>query len=104
VREGAGAPDFIVVRRPVSLDEAISILSDGDDADTDALLDYVVIRRKVGGTKTHRRLFDKLHLRRVRVRGRVVADGGASKEQPEDRTRAATGEEHRESDRMRAEG
>jgi hypothetical protein len=53
VREGAGAPDFIVVRRPVSLDEAISILSDGDDADTDALLDYVVIRRKVGGTKTH---------------------------------------------------
>ncbi|KAL3782148.1 hypothetical protein ACHAW5_007893 [Stephanodiscus triporus] len=63
-REGAGAPDFVAARRPVSLDEAISILSEGDDADADALPYYVVIRRKAGGTKTHRRLFDKLHLRR----------------------------------------
>ncbi len=44
-----------------------NILSCGGDdnhAKTDALLYYVVVRRKAGGTITHRRLFDKLHLRR----------------------------------------
>jgi hypothetical protein len=30
----------------------------------DSLSHYIVIRRKGGGSKTHRRLFDKLHLRR----------------------------------------
>jgi hypothetical protein len=45
----------------------INILSGGGDDDhakTDALPYYVVVRRKAGGTITHRRLFDKLHLRR----------------------------------------
>ena len=66
---GASAPDPDAARkggRVISLEEAIDILSDGGDdcAETDSLPYYVVIRRKAGGTKTHRRLFDRLHLRR----------------------------------------
>lgn len=60
-----GASDFHRRRRIISLEEAINIFSsNGDDAETDVLPYFVVIRRKAGGTKTHRRLFDKLHLRR----------------------------------------
>jgi DNA polymerase III epsilon subunit-like protein len=51
-------------RKIVSLEEVIDILSNCTDNDTDVLSHYIVIRRKAGGTKTHRRLFDKLHLRR----------------------------------------
>jgi hypothetical protein len=53
--------------RTISLEEVIDILSGGDDddhAETDALPYYVVVQRKPGGTRTHRRLFGKLHLRR----------------------------------------
>ena len=49
-------------RSHISLDEAIDLLSDGDGGDD--LSHYVVVRRTAGGTKTHRKLFDKLHLRR----------------------------------------
>jgi hypothetical protein len=51
-------------RKIVSLEEVIDILSNCTDTDADVLSHYIVIRRKAGGTKTHRRLFDKLHLRR----------------------------------------
>ena len=51
-------------RRIISLEEVIDILSNCTDNDADVLSHYIVIRRKAGGTKTHRRLFDKLHLRR----------------------------------------
>ncbi|KAL9190567.1 hypothetical protein ACHAXT_000273 [Thalassiosira profunda] len=48
----------------LSLDRAIDILSSDSDVVDDNLSCYIVIRRKAGGSKTHRRLFDKLHLRR----------------------------------------
>lgn len=49
----------------ISLDEAIDLLSDDDNGEgSDVLSHYVVVRRTAGGTKTHRKLFDKLHLRR----------------------------------------
>jgi len=51
-------------RRIISLEEVIDILSNCTDNDAEVLSHYIVIRRKAGGTKTHRRLFDKLHLRR----------------------------------------
>ena len=51
--------------RIISLNQVIEIFSNRiDDGNNDALQNYVVIRRKAGGSKTHRRLFDKLHLRR----------------------------------------
>ncbi len=43
----------------------IDILSGGGDddhAETDALPYYVIVRNKARGTRTHHRLFDKLHL------------------------------------------
>lgn len=49
--------------RIVSLQYAADILAKSC-SDNDQLDSYVVIRRKAGGSKTHRRLFDKLHLRR----------------------------------------
>jgi hypothetical protein len=55
---------FDAERKIVSLEEVIDILSNCADIDADILSHYIVIRRKAGGTKTHRRLFDKLHLRR----------------------------------------
>eukprot|EP00571_Detonula_confervacea_P005909 CAMPEP_0172332020 /NCGR_PEP_ID=MMETSP1058-20130122/62224_1 /TAXON_ID=83371 /ORGANISM="Detonula confervacea, Strain CCMP 353" /LENGTH=661 /DNA_ID=CAMNT_0013049297 /DNA_START=36 /DNA_END=2018 /DNA_ORIENTATION=+ len=51
-------------RKMISLEKVIDILSGDNDAETDVLPNYIVIRRKAGGTKTHRKLFDKLHLRR----------------------------------------
>ena len=49
--------------RIISLNQAADIFSSQGN-DNDILGSYVVIRRKAGGSKTHRRLFDKLHLRR----------------------------------------
>ncbi|KAL7517717.1 hypothetical protein ACHAWX_002615 [Stephanocyclus meneghinianus] len=49
----------------ISLNEAADILSTNIGDDNDQLDSYIVIRRKAGGSKTHRRLFDKLHLRRA---------------------------------------
>ena len=49
--------------RIVSLNQAADLFS-SQGKDNDILDSYVVIRRKAGGSKTHRRLFDKLHLRR----------------------------------------
>jgi hypothetical protein len=49
----------------VSLNEAADILSTSIGGDSDQLDSYIVVRRKAGGSKTHRRLFDKLHLRRA---------------------------------------
>jgi len=60
----ASNADSDSTREIISLDNAIDILSSQDDAETDVLPHYVVIRRKAGGIKTHRKLFDKLHLRR----------------------------------------
>jgi hypothetical protein len=57
--------------RTISLEEVIDILSGGGDNDhtkTDMLPYYVIVWRKAGGTKMHRRLFDKLHLGRTRAR------------------------------------
>jgi len=52
-------------RRVITLNQVIEILSSNiNDGDNDTLQNYIVIRRKAGGSKTHRRLFDKLHLRR----------------------------------------
>ena len=52
-------------RRVITLSQVIDILSSNiNDGDNDTLQNYIVIRRKAGGSKTHRRLFDKLHLRR----------------------------------------
>jgi len=52
-------------RRVITLNQVIEILSNNiNDGDNDTLQNYIVIRRKAGGSKTHRRLFDKLHLRR----------------------------------------
>jgi RNA exonuclease 4 len=53
----------------IPLSKAVNILSSDTTNQTsilaeDSLSHYVVIRRKGGGSKTHRRLFDKLHLRR----------------------------------------
>jgi len=53
----------------IPLSKAVNILSFDTANQTSALAadnlsHYVVIRRKGGGSKTHRRLFDKLHLRR----------------------------------------
>lgn len=48
------------------------------DGNSDILSHYIVIRRKAGGTKTHRRLFDKLHLRRPEE-GAVFLTGLTSK-------------------------
>jgi len=53
----------------IPLSKAVNILSFDTANQTSALAEdslshYVVIRRKGGGSKTHRRLFDKLHLRR----------------------------------------
>ena len=50
----------------ISLNKAISILSfDATTANAeDSLSHYVVVRRKGGGSRTHRKLFDKLNLRR----------------------------------------
>ncbi|KAL3790997.1 hypothetical protein HJC23_002986 [Cyclotella cryptica] len=53
------------VGKVVSLNEAADILSNKISDENDLLDSYVVIRRKAGGSKTHRRLFDKLHLRRA---------------------------------------
>ena len=51
--------------RIISLDKAIDMLSSQRDfSDSDILSEYIVIRRKAGGSKTHRKLFDKLNLRR----------------------------------------
>jgi hypothetical protein len=52
-------------KRIVSLDKTVEILSNASDTETDVLPYYIVVRRKAGGTKTHRKLFDKLHLRRA---------------------------------------
>mmetsp|Transcript_44545 Transcript_44545/g.94802 ORF Transcript_44545/g.94802 Transcript_44545/m.94802 type:complete len:692 (+) Transcript_44545:101-2176(+) len=51
-------------RELISLEKAVDILSIDSEGESDALSHYVVIQRSAGGTKTHRRLFDKLHLRR----------------------------------------
>ena len=52
-------------RRVITLSQVIEILSNNiNNGDNDTLQTYIVIRRKAGGSKTHRRLFDKLHLRR----------------------------------------
>jgi len=52
-------------RRVITLNQVIEILSSNiNDGNNDTLQNYIVIRRKAGGSKTHRRLFDKLHLRR----------------------------------------
>jgi len=53
----------------IPLSKAVNILSFDTANQTsvlaeDSLSHYIVIRRKGGGSKTHRRLFDKLHLRR----------------------------------------
>ncbi|KAL7528936.1 hypothetical protein ACHAWF_002772 [Thalassiosira exigua] len=49
----------------IPLERVVDVLSgDDDDAAIDSSRHYVAIRRKAGGTKTHRRLFDTLHLRR----------------------------------------
>jgi hypothetical protein len=47
------------------LDKTVEILANTNDTETDVLPHYIVVRRKAGGTKTHRKLFDKLHLRRA---------------------------------------
>jgi len=52
-------------KRIISLDKTVEILSNTNDTETDVLPHYIVVRRKAGGTKTHRKLFDKLHLRRA---------------------------------------
>ena len=49
--------------RIISLQYAADMLEKSCSGN-DQLDSYVVIRRKAGGSKTHRRLFDKLHLRR----------------------------------------
>lgn len=61
----ASSPAFDpgAVRRTMSLGEVADAFS-GNDDEADALSGYVVVRRKSGGKKTHRRLFDRLHLRR----------------------------------------
>ena len=56
-------------RQIIPLSKAVDILSLDTSTQTsvhaeDGLSHYIVIRRKGGGSKTHRRLFDKLHLRR----------------------------------------
>ena len=51
------------VGRMISLNQAADILST-NSSDNDQLDSFIVIRRKAGGSKSHRRLFDKLHLRR----------------------------------------
>jgi len=53
----------------IPLSKAVDILAFDTTNQTstlaeDSLSHYVVIRRRGGGSKTHRRLFDKLHLRR----------------------------------------
>ena len=52
------------VVKKMTLDEVVNILSSHEDGRNDMLKDYIVVKRKAGGTKTHRKLFDKLHLRR----------------------------------------
>ena len=60
-----GMVNLEINRQIISLDKVIEILSQNiDDFDNDIISHYIVIRRKSGGTKTHRSLFDKLHLRR----------------------------------------
>jgi len=61
--------DESTTRNMISLERVVNILSGDDDDDddggeADVLPHYIVIKRKSGGKKTHRRLFDKLHLRR----------------------------------------
>ena len=56
-------PSNLVVKK-LTLDEVVNILLSHEDGRNDVLQDYIVIKRKAGGTKTHRKLFDKLHLRR----------------------------------------
>lgn len=52
-------------RKIIPLEQAISVLSENrSDLSNDFLSHYIVIRRNGGGSKTHRRLFDKLNLRR----------------------------------------
>ena len=56
-------------RQIIPLSKAVDILSFDTSIQTsadaeDSLSHYIVIRRKGGGSKTHRKLFDKLHLRR----------------------------------------
>ncbi|KAL7514614.1 hypothetical protein ACHAXN_011956 [Cyclotella atomus] len=50
--------------RFISLQQANDLLSKKFNQDNDQMNSYIVIRRKAGGSKSHRRLFDKLHLRR----------------------------------------
>jgi len=61
----------------VSLNKVTELFSK-NDGNSDILSHYIVIRRKAGGTKTHRRLFDKLHLRRPEE-GAVFLTGLTSK-------------------------
>jgi uncharacterized protein YaiI (UPF0178 family) len=49
--------------RVISLQQAHDLFSKFSE-NNDQMSSYIVIRRKAGGTKSHRRLFDKLHLRR----------------------------------------
>jgi len=60
------SPSAEPARETIPLDRVVEMLSSSDDGDdlADHLSSYVVIRRKAGGSKTHRRLFDKLNLRR----------------------------------------
>lgn len=67
--EGVGAAKSRSYQQIVPLSKAVDILSIEASTQTsvhaeDSLSHYIVIRRKGGGSKTHRRLFDKLHLRR----------------------------------------
>mmetsp|Transcript_17711 Transcript_17711/g.40624 ORF Transcript_17711/g.40624 Transcript_17711/m.40624 type:complete len:635 (-) Transcript_17711:101-2005(-) len=56
-------PSNAVVKE-MTIDDVIKTLLSREDGRNDVLQEYIVIKRKAGGTKTHRKLFDKLHLRR----------------------------------------
>ncbi len=67
--EAVGAAKSRSHQQIIPLRKAVDILNIDTSAQTninaeDSLSHYIVIRRKGGGSKTHRRLFDKLHLRR----------------------------------------
>lgn len=63
--EDSNISDTSDSKRIISLDKTVEILANTNDTETDVLPHYIVVRRKAGGTKTHRKLFDKLHLRRA---------------------------------------
>jgi hypothetical protein len=68
INDAVGANAESNHRRIIPLTKVMDILSFDTNQTgakvNDSLSHYVIVRRKGGGSKTHRRLFDKLHLRR----------------------------------------